>query len=419
MSALVLFVTQNFLEDMGLVLCVAALAAVICQYLHLPLLVGYLVAGMIVGPHIPGVYANMERVHLVSDLGVTVLVFSIGLHFKVRRVLELAPTAGLVALIQAAAMVGLGYSAGLLMGWTPWECLVTGAMASISGLVIIAKAFEEVPVEPRLREFVFGVVMCEDIIAILMLTVLIAVAEGGGVSLYAFTTKLGFLILFIVVAMAVGMVTVPYVLGAVARFKRPETLLIISLGLCFGLAMIAERAGHSIILGAFLAGSLVAESAESAEVEKLVDPVRHVFGALFFVSVGMLINPFLLLQYWPALLFLCAVVISGKIVSVSLASLLIGEPLNIAFKAGVAMAQIGVFSILLGRVAIGEDSFLYSLAVGVCSITAFLCPLLIRASNPVGTWIERHHTTPIQSVLSQDRAASLPVSPHGNNSDGM
>lgn len=414
MSELIPFVTHNFLEDMGLVLCVAALAAVICQFLHLPLLVGYLLAGMIVGPHIPGVYASTERVHLVSDLGITVLVFSIGLHFKVRRVVQLAPTAGLVALIQAAALVGLGYSAGLLMGWTPWECLVTGSMASISGLVIIAKAFEEVPVEPRLREFVFGVVMCEDIIAILMLTVLITIAEGGGVSLYAFASKLGFLILFLLVLTAVGMVAVPYMLGLVARFRRPETLLIISLGLCFGLAMIAERAGHSIILGAFLAGSLVAESAESSEVEKLVDPVRHVFGALFFVSVGMLIDPFLLLKHWPALVFLSAVVIAGKIVSVTLASLLIGERLDIAFKSGVAMAQIGVFSILLGRVAIGEDSFLYSLAVGVCSITAFLCPFLIRVSNTLASPIEP--VTPIESVLSQGHAAGLPARPQGESS---
>src|SRR6516162_4972025 len=157
MSGLAPFVTQNFLEDMGLTLCVAAVATVICQFLRLPLLVGYLIAGIVVGPFVPGVYASTERVHLVSDLGVTVLVFSIGLHFNFRRLMQLAPTAGLVALIQIVAMVGFGYSAGLLMGWTPWESLITGAMVSISGIVIAAKAFEEVSVEPRVRELVFGV----------------------------------------------------------------------------------------------------------------------------------------------------------------------------------------------------------------------------------------------------------------------
>jgi CPA2 family monovalent cation:H+ antiporter-2 len=406
MSALTPFVTQNFLEDMGLVLCVAALATVICLFVRIPLLVGYLIAGMVVGPHIPGVYASTERVHLVSDLGVTVLVFSIGLHFKFRRLMELAPTAGLVALIQMVAMVGLGYSAGLLMGWTPWESLITGAMVSISGVVIAAKAFEEVSVEPRVRELVFGVVMCEDVIAILMLAMLVTIARGSGVSLYAFTVEAGLLSLFIVVVIGFGLITVPYLLGAVARFGRPETLLITSLGICFGLAMIAERAGYSLILGAFLAGSLVAQSAQGSEIEKLTEPVRHVFGALFFVSVGVLIDPQLLVKYWPALVLLTVVVITGKIISNFLASLLIGEHVSIALKAGFAMAQIGsVFAILLGRVASGEgepSSFLYSLAVGISSITAFLCPFLIQASNPVGSWVERHLGKPVPSARSQD-----------------
>ena len=140
-------------------MCVAALATVICQFLHQPLVVGYLVAGMVVGPNVPGVYANPERVRLVAELGVTLLVFSIGLEFNFRRLMRLAPTAGLVALIQVAAMIGLGYLVGRLMGWTPWESLVTGAIISISGAVIVAKAFEEVRVDSRVRELVFGVVL--------------------------------------------------------------------------------------------------------------------------------------------------------------------------------------------------------------------------------------------------------------------
>ena len=173
---------------------------------------------------------------------------------------------------------------------------------------------------------------------------------------------------------------------------------------CFGLAMIAERAGYSLILGAFLAGSLVAQSAQGSEIEKLTEPVRYVFGALFFVSVGMLIDPQLLVKYWPALVLLTVVVITGKIISNFLASLLIGEHVSIALKAGFAMAQIGsLFAILLGRAASGEgepSSFLYSIAVGVSSITAFLCPLLIQASNPVASWIERGK--PVPSARSQE-----------------
>src|SRR5215467_2703092 len=387
-----LFATHNFLEDMALVLCVAAPAAVICQVLRQPMVVGYLVAGMVVGPYIPGVYANTERMRLFSDLGVTVLIFSIGLEFNFRRLLRLAPTAGLVAVIQAASMIGLGYLVGRLIGWTQWQSLVTGAMVSISGAVIVAKAFEEVQVEPRVRQLVFGVVLCEDVIALLMLAVLITLANGEVLSFHALSTDVSLLTSFIIVVIAIGLITVPYLVRGVARFKRPETLLITSLGLCF------------VVLGAFLAGCLVAESARGAEVEKLIEPVRHVFGAIFFVSVGMLINPQLLASHWPVLAVLTVVAVTGKLVSVSLASLLVGEPPKGAVKTGFAMAQVGTYSILFAQVDTdggGTGGLLYSLAVGLKAITSVLCPLMIRASLPAADWIERHLPMPAQIALSQ------------------
>ncbi len=301
-------------------------------------------------------------------------------------------------------MIWLGYLVGRLMGWTPWESLLTGAMVSISGAVIVAKAFEEVRVDSRVRELVFGVVLCEDVAAILLLAVLITMANGGALSLQALSINAGLLSSFIIVVIAIGLITVPYVVRGVARFKRPETLLITSLGLCFAFAMIAERAGYTVALGAFLAGSLVAESGQGAEVEKLIEPVRHIFGAIFFVSVGMLIDPQLLARHWPALAVLSAVVVAGKIISVSLASMVIGERPSTAVKTGFVMAQIGVFSFLIAEVGTGGGatrSFLYSLAVGVSAITAFLCPFLIRASNPAADWIDRHLPMPVQSALSQ------------------
>ena len=399
-----LFVTHNFLEDMALVLCVAALASVVCRVLRQPLVVGYLVAGMMVGPHIPGVYASTERVRIVSDLGVTVLIFSIGLEFDFRRLLRLAPTAGLVAVIQAAAMVCLGYLVGRLMGWTPWDSLVTGAIVSISGAVIVAKAFEEVRVDPRVRELVFGVVLCEDVIGILLLAVLITLANGGAFSFHTLEIDAGRLGSFIFVVIAIGLITVPYLVRGIARFKRPETLVITSLGLCFAFAMIAERLGYTVVLGAFLAGSLVAESRQGEEVEKLIEPVRHVFGAIFFVSVGMLIDPQGLASHWPALVVLTALAVTGKIVSVSLASTLVGEHPEVAVKTGFAMAQIGTFSILFAEVGTNGGAtpgFLYSLAVALKAVTAVLCPLMVRASDPAAGWIDRHLPPPVQSALLQ------------------
>jgi monovalent cation:H+ antiporter-2, CPA2 family len=397
-------VTNNFLEDMALVMCLAALATVICQSLHQPLVVGYLIAGILVGPDVPGVYANVERIQMVSDLGVILLVFSIGLEFRFRRLMRLAPTAGLVAVIQVVSMVFLGHLVGRLMGWTPWESLLTGATVSISGAVIVAKAFEEVEVEPRVRELVFGVVLSEDVVAILMLAVLITMAHGGTESLRAFSITAEHLSSFIVVLIVLGLTTVPYMMRGVARLKRRETLLTTSMGLCFGFAMIAERAGYTVALGAFLAGSMVAESGQGAEVGKLIESVRDIFGAIFFVSVGMLIDPKLLATHWHALAALTAVVVVGKIVSVSLASIAIGERPSIAIKTGFAMAQIGVFSFLIAQVGTAPGatrSILYSLAVGVSTITAFLSPFLIRASTPAADWLDRHLPMPLQSAVAQ------------------
>ena len=188
--------------------------------------------------------------------------------------------------------------------------------------------------------------------------------------------------------------------------------MILSLGLCFAFAMIAERAGYSLVLGAFLAGSLVAGSGHGAEVEKLIVPIRQVFGAIFFVAVGMLIDPPLLARYWAVLAVLVAVVVVGKIVSVSLASIAIGERPDTALKSGFAMAQIGVFSFLIAEVGSGGTrSFLYTLAVGVSAITAFLCPLLIRASTPAADWLDRHLPLPVQSTLSRYDAWLKPKPP--------
>jgi len=400
-----LLVTRNFLEDMALVMCLAAMASVVCQLLRQPVVVGYLRAGMVVGPHVLGLYASSERIRLVADLGATIVIFSIGLEFRVRRLLRLAPTAGLLAVLQAAMMVGLGYLlARYLMGWSAWDSLVTGAIVSISGAVIVARAFEEVRVESRVRELVFGVVLSEDIIGILVLAVLITLAKGGSPSLRALTIETGLLGSFIIGLIVIGQITVPYVMRGVALFRRPETLLITSLGLCFAFAMIAERLGYTFALGAFLAGSLVSESRQREEIGKLIEPVRYVFSAIFFVAVGMLIDPRVLASHWQALAVLCGLAVAGKVISVSLAATVIGERPNTAIKAGFAMAQIGMFAILFAQVGTrGDDggSFLYSLTVALAAVTTLLCPLMVRMSGPVAEWIDRHLPASVLGAILQ------------------
>jgi len=399
-----ILVSHNFLEDLALVLCVAAIATVAFQLLRQPLVVGYLVAGMAVGPHVPlPIYVDPERIGHISDLGVILLIFSIGLEFRFRRLLRLAPTAGVITIIQVAIMIALGYGAARLLGWTPMEAVFTGAIVSISSTTIVAKAFAEEQVDDRVRELSFGVLLAEDLTAIVMLALLTAAAAGQAFSFHSFAVTGERLLLFLAVLIAGGMLIVPYAVRAVARLGRPETLLISAIGLCFAFAMAAEHAGYSVALGAFLAGSLVAESGEGTTVEHLIAPIRDIFGAVFFVSVGMLIEPHLLVLHWGAVLAISAVVVGGKIAGVSSASLAIGERPTVAIKTGFALAQIGEFSFIMAEVghANGATSdFLYSLAVAVSTLTAFLTPFLIRASKPTARWLEHAVPRRLTSVVT-------------------
>jgi CPA2 family monovalent cation:H+ antiporter-2 len=400
-----LFVTRNFLEDMALIMFVAALAANLCRWLRQPLMVGYLITGIVVGPNVPGLYANPERIQSLSNLGVILLVFSIGLEFKFRRLIRLAPTAGFVAVIQAVSMILLGYLVARLRGWTPWESLLTGAMVAFSGAVVLAKALEEVQVQSRVRELVFGVVLCEDLVAILLVAVLTTIANGGTVSLRGSSITAALPGLFIVVLIVVGWITVQYLVRGVARFKQRETMLITAMGLCFVFATVAERAGYSVAVGAYLAGSLVAESEMGEEVNKLIEPVRDIFGAIFFVSVGMLVEPQVVVWHWHVLAILTVVAILGKIVVVALSSIAIGERSDTAVHAGFAMAQVGpVFAYLIAAVAQSGGAartFLCSLAIAVSTITAFLSPFLIRKSDSAAKWLDRHISAPVQGAIDR------------------
>jgi CPA2 family monovalent cation:H+ antiporter-2 len=398
-------VGQNFLEDLALVLCVAAAATVLFQSLRQPLVVGYLAAGMVVGPYVPlPIYANPERIREISELGVILLIFSIGLEFRFRRLLNLAPTAGLLTLVQVATMMVLGYAAGRAMGWTPMESLFTAAIVSISSTTIVAKAFEEQSIDSRVRELSLGILLAEDLVAIILLAVLSTAAGGEQLTLLSFSLTGVRLVAFLTALAAVGYLIVPYAVAAVARMGRSETLLITAVGICFAFAMIAAQAGYSVALGAFLAGSLVAESGYGTRVEHEIGPVRDIFGAIFFVSVGMLIQPNLLLEHWRAVALITAVVIAGKIIGVSGAAIGIGERPTVAIRTGFALAQIGEFSFIIAEVARSSGAggdFLYSMAVAVSTITAFLTPFMIRVSEPAAQLIERAVPAPLAAAMAQ------------------
>jgi monovalent cation:H+ antiporter-2, CPA2 family len=384
-------VSHNFLEDLGLVLCVAAATTVLFQAIRQPVVVGYLIAGIIVGPHTPILYADPDRIHTISELGVILLMFALGLEFSIRRLVRLGPTSGFISILQVSVMVWLGYLCGRAMGWTTLESIFTGALLSISSTTIIAKVFEENQTPGRLRELVLGVLLIEDLIAVIELAVLTALASGNGMSAQMVGITVGKLSLFLAVLIGLGLLVVPRVIRLVARFERAETLLVASIGICFAFSILAEHFGYSVALGAFLAGSLVAESGEGHKVEHLIVPVRDMFAAIFFVSVGMMLNPSLVQEHWVALAVLTVAVIVGKIVGVALGAMLVGAGPRLSIEAGMSVAQIGEFSFIIAMVALQTHAareFLYSLAVGVSVVTAFTTPYLIKASDPVAGFFE-------------------------------
>jgi CPA2 family monovalent cation:H+ antiporter-2 len=383
---------------------VAAVTTVLFQRLRLPVVLGYVLAGLLVGPHLAtSLPADRAVVETLSELGMVLLMFSLGLEFSVRRLAAVGPTAGLAALIQSSLMLWLGSLLGRLLGWTSMESLFAGAIVAISSTTIIAKAFDELRVGGKLRELVVGILIVEDLVGILLMAILTAAASAGGLSADKLAGTVGRLALFLGLLVAGGFLLVPRAFRAVARLQRAETLLIASLALCFGIALLAVLAGYSAALGAFIAGSLVAESGEQHRVEKLVEPVRDTFAAIFFVSVGMLIDPGLVVRHAAAVSAFTALVLAGKITGVALGAFVAGSGVRTAVQAGMSLAQIGEFSFIIAGLGLtlgATRPFLYPVAVAVSALTTLTTPWLIRASGAAASFVDRKLPRRLQTVAA-------------------
>jgi CPA2 family monovalent cation:H+ antiporter-2 len=395
---------HEFLKALTLVLCTAAVTTVLFQRLRQPVVLGYIIAGLIVGPYVAiPLFADPGIVQTLSELGVILLMFSLGLEFSLRKLFAVGPTAGLTALIQCSIMVWLGYLAGQAFGWTSRESLFAGAIIAISSTTIIAKAFDEQGIRGKLRELVVGVLIVEDLIAVLLMATLTAISTGSGLSAGDLALTTGRLVAFLVGLVVVGLLIVPRAVRAVIRLNRPETTLVASVGICFAVALLALSFGYSVALGAFIAGSLVAESGEEKVVEHLVLPVKDMFAAIFFVSVGMLIDPALIVRYWLAITVLSVVVIVGKVLSVSAGAFLTGNGTRTSVQAGMSLAQIGEFSFIIAGLGLSlkaTGEFLYPIAVAVSAITTLTTPLLIRAAGPVASFVDRKLPRPLQTFVA-------------------
>ena len=384
---------HGFLQDLALVLIVAAATTVVFQKLKQPAVLGYLLAGLIVGPYVPiPLVADLDRIHTLSELGIILVMFAIGLEFSFRKLARLATTAGVIGVLQICIMVWLGYTVGMLLGWSRVESLYMGAMISVSSTMIIAKAFEDQSLKERFTELVIGVLIVEDVAAILMIAILSAFSPGKEAPAAVLLTTGLQLSAFLIVGLVAGILIVPRVIRAAVKLNSDETLLIVSVGFCFAYAYLAQKSGYSVALGAFIAGSIVAESGHTHQIERLVRPLRDVFAAVFFISVGMLMDPRILFNYWQAIAAITVIVIIGKIASVSLGAFLMGSDPRTSVRAGMSMAQIGEFSFIIAAAGVASGvigEFLYPIGIAVCVITTFTTPGFIRISSRLATSLDR------------------------------
>lgn len=394
----------SFLYTLAVVCCVAAVTTVLCQRIRLPVVFGYLLAGMIVGPHVPvPLIADAATVSSLAEVGVVLLMFSIGLEFSLRKMLRLAPVSGLVALLETSAMFGLGVVVAELLGWSAVESVFTGAIVAISSTTIIARAFHDRPMEPMVRDTVFGILVFEDLIAILLLAALSALGQGSALSLRALGGTVLQLVTFLAALIGIGLAVVPRFVRSVARLRRDETTLVTTVGLAFAAALLATAFGYSVALGAFIMGALVAESGARHMIEKLLAPLRDFFAAVFFVAVGISIDPSLVAQHWGAVLIFTAVVMGGKVLTVAIAVFLSGRGVRTSVRAAMSLAQIGEFSFIIAGVgaasgAVGDH--LLPVAVAASALTTLATPVLIAASAGVAARIDRTLPAPLQTFVA-------------------
>ncbi len=392
-----------FLTNLAIVLCVAAVTTVVFQRLRQPVVLGYLIAGLLVGPHVPfPLVADSETIEGLSELGVILLLFGIGLEFTLKKLLRVGAAAAVVAVVEISVQIILGDLSAQMFGWTSREALFAGAMMAMSSTTIIAKAFSELRIGGRVRELVLAVLIVEDLVAILLLAAFATLAAGKLTAAQVATTA-GRLGLFLAVVGAAGVLVVPRLVRAVLKLDRPETTAIACVGICFAFALLAQRFGYSVALGAFVAGSLVAESGEGPRIEHLLEPVRDLFAAVFFVSVGMLIDPALVRANWIPILVLSGVVVAGRMIGVSIPAFLTGAGVRTSIAASMSLSQIGEFSFLIAQLGVSTGAvrdFLYPAAVSVSAVTALTTPWMIRASGPFSASVDRKLPHALQTFVA-------------------
>ncbi|MFD1185480.1 cation:proton antiporter domain-containing protein [Pontibacter rugosus] len=384
----------HLVTDLALILGAAGITTLLFKKLKQPLVLGYIIAGLLVGPHFalfPSVMET-ENITIWAEIGVIFLLFSLGLEFSFKKLVKVGGASSVMALIEVVVMLLLGYLTGKLLGWNTMDSIFLGGILSISSTTIIIRAFEELGVKShKFAGLVFGVLIVEDLVAILLLVLLSTLAvsqQFAGTEMLAAVMKLAFFLLLWFLA---GIFLIPTFLRKASKLMNNETLLIVSLALCLLMVVLAAQVGFSPALGAFIMGSILAETTKAEKIEHLVSSVKDLFGAIFFVSVGMLINPATLVSYAGPIALITLVTLVGKSLSITGGGLISGQGLKTSIQSGMSVSQIGEFSFIIATLGLTlnvTSDFLYPVAVAVSAVTTFTTPYMIRLSEPLYRKVE-------------------------------
>ena len=393
-------------KDLALILMVAGIVTIIFKKLKQPLVLGYIVAGFLVSPHMPYTMSVIDETDIKTwaDIGVIFTLFSLGLDFSFKKIVKMGASPIIATIVIVFSMMMLGISIGHGFGWSKMDCIFLGGMLAMSSTTIIYKAFDDMGLrQQKFAGMVMSVLILEDILAIVMMVMLSAIAGGNnpdGEQMIGSVIKIAF---FLILWFIVGIFAIPLFLRSVRKLINNETLLIVALGLCCGMAVLSTKVGFSSAFGAFVMGSILAETIEAEKIIKLVEPVKNLFGAIFFVSVGMLVDPKILIEYAIPILALVGSILIGQAIFGTFGFMLGGESLKSAMRCGFSMAQIGEFSFIIASLGLSLgviSNYLYPVVVAVSVITTFLTPYMIRLATPTYQVMEKHLPKRLINILN-------------------
>ncbi len=398
--------TNGLILDLAWILVLAAIATLVFKKLKQPVVLGYILAGFLASPnftYLPSI-SNLENIEVWADLGIVVLMFSLGLEFSFKKLMNSGSSAIITALIIIVGMTMAGFGVGYMLHLNTINCLFLGGMISMSSTTIILKAFTDLGLkQQKFASMVLAVLIIEDLFAVLMLVLLSSFAMGNvqGSELIYNIAKLSF---FLIIWFVVGVYVLPSLLEKLSSYLNSETLLVVSMGLCFSMAAFSVMCGFSLELGAFVMGSILAGTVFAERMEHVISPIKDLFGAVFFISVGMMVQPTVIATYYPQVLLLAVVVIVGMIIFGTVGMLVTGQTLKVAMKSGFSLTQIGEFSFIIASLGMGLgvlDASLYPIIVAVSVITIFTTPYFIKLSEPAYQFVERHLPEKLKFLINR------------------